>query len=55
MHKNWTDRVELTKKTSHYKSRAFSPKTPTKNRILRSQFRANIFKYAYFILGHFWL
>ena len=29
--KKWTDRVELTEKTSHCKSRAFSSKTPTKN------------------------
>ena len=29
MNKKWTDRVELTKKTSHGKSRAFSSKTPT--------------------------
>ena len=28
--KKWTDRVELTKKTSHCKSRASSSKTPTK-------------------------
>ena len=24
MHEKWTDRVELTKKINHYKSRAFS-------------------------------
>ena len=31
MHNKCTYRVELTKKTSHSKSRAFSSKTPTKN------------------------
>ena len=29
--KKWADRVELTKKTSHCKSRAVSSKSPTKN------------------------
>ena len=33
VHKKWTDRVELTKKTSHCKSHAFSSKTPAKNGI----------------------
>ena len=31
MHKKWTDRFQLTKKTSHCNGRAFSSKTPTKN------------------------
>ena len=56
VHKKWTvvvDRVELTKKTSHCKSRAFSSKTPTKNdcRFLFFQFpfvatSSHIFEHA---------
>ena len=37
MHKKWTDRVELTKKTSHCKSRDFLRKTPTKNTLAKNR------------------
>ena len=43
MHKKWNDRVELTKKTSHCKSRAFSSKTSTKNEIIA---RSKVIYYA---------